>query len=293
MASSAHPATLEQLLDAPAIPPELGISWLGQAGFLVRWRERRLVIDPYLSDALATKYRGTRFPHVRMVPPPIAPERLAPLDAVCCTHAHSDHMDPGTLPQIAAANPKCRFVVPRAEQATAVARGVPAARLIAVNAGDEVPLAPDLSIRAVRAAHEQLRTDGEGNQHFLGYVLHLGGMAVYHSGDCVPFAALDDELASYGIDLALLPVNGRDAERQAHGIPGNSTFDEATALCVRCRIASMMACHFGMFDFNTVAPAWLDEQIARAPASLYCVRPQLGHVYWFQPQRRQSHEDTC
>ena len=54
---------LESLIHATVVPPQPGISWLGQAGFLIRWREFRLVIDPYLSDSLATKYRGTRFPH--------------------------------------------------------------------------------------------------------------------------------------------------------------------------------------------------------------------------------------
>ncbi|NLX57049.1 MAG: MBL fold metallo-hydrolase [Planctomycetaceae bacterium] len=277
---------LETLLHAPEDPPQPGISWLGQAGFLIRWRALRLAIDPYLSDYLATKYRGTQFPHTRLAPPPVAPERLAPLQVVLCTHAHSDHMDPETLPRIAAANPQCRFVVPRAERATALARGVPAPRLVPVNAGDHVPLAPDLTLQVLPAAHEQLRTDAEGNHHCLGYVLHLvldqGTAALYHSGDCVPFAGLDTALAACGARVALLPVNGRDEHRRAHGIPGNFTFDEATALCLRCRISAMMACHFGMFDFNTVDESWLDRQIARVPALLQCLRPQLGRVCWLR-----------
>ena len=85
-------------------------------------------------------------------------------------------------------------------------------------------------------------------------------------------AGLDEELAACGVDVALLPVNGRDQQRRAHGILGNFTFDEATALCIRCKISAMIACHFGMFDFNTVAESWLDEQIARTQASLQCVR---------------------
>jgi L-ascorbate metabolism protein UlaG (beta-lactamase superfamily) len=264
------------------VPAQPGLSWLGQAGFLIRWREYRLVIDPYLSDSLAKKYRGTRFPHTRMAPPPIAPERLQPLHTVLCTHAHGDHMDPESLPQLAAANPECRFVVPRAERATALARGVPAERLVPVNAGDRLQLAADLAVSVLPAAHEQLRTDEQGDHHFLGYVLYLGPAAIYHAGDCAPFAGLDAELADCGVQVALLPVNGRDEQRCARGIPGNFTFAEATALCIRCKISSMIACHFGMFDFNTVDESWLDEQIARTPASLQCLRPRLGRVYWLQ-----------
>ena len=79
-----------------AVP--LQLHWLGQAGFVIAWDDRRLMIDPYLSDALALKYAGTRFPHQRMMPPPVTAEQIDCLDLVLCTHAHSDHMDPGLLP---------------------------------------------------------------------------------------------------------------------------------------------------------------------------------------------------
>ena len=81
----------------------------------------------------------------------------------------------------------------------------------------------------LQGGSEELRTDAQGNHHFLGYVLYLGSAAIYHSGDCVPFAGLDEELAACGVDVALLPVNGRDQQRRSHGILGNFTFDEATA----------------------------------------------------------------
>lgn len=61
-----------------ALPPDvrLRLRWLGQAGFLIETREVRILIDPYLSDSLAEKYRGKPYPHRRMVPAPAAPEAL-------------------------------------------------------------------------------------------------------------------------------------------------------------------------------------------------------------------------
>jgi L-ascorbate metabolism protein UlaG (beta-lactamase superfamily) len=50
--------------------------WLGQAGFIIQAGAKRLTIDPYLSDTLAEKYRGTATPHERMARPPVDPAGL-------------------------------------------------------------------------------------------------------------------------------------------------------------------------------------------------------------------------
>jgi L-ascorbate metabolism protein UlaG (beta-lactamase superfamily) len=253
--------------------------WLGQAGFLIRRGATRLAIDPYLSDSLAAKYRGSHFPHRRMMPPPIAPGEVRPLDFVLCTHAHGDHMDAGTLPALAEANPGCRFVVPRPALNTAAERGAPPDRTIAADAGAEIRLAADVALRAVPSAHEERLRDPRGADHFLGYVLSLGGRVLYHSGDCVPYPGLEEELAGRNIDVAMLPVNGRDDRRRRHGVLGNFTFAEAVRLCREAGIGWLIPCHFGMFDFNTVDPEWLDEQIAGLPPGLECARPRVGEAY--------------
>lgn len=269
----------EALLDAGSGARAPLLCWLGQAGFLLRAGDLRLMIDPYLSDSLAAKYRGTRFPHTRLMPPPIRAARVTHLDAVLCTHAHTDHMDPDTLGPIAANNPRCRFVVPRAARETAVARGVPPDRLVALNAGEQEPLGPGLALSALASAHEDLATDEQGNHRFLGYVLRTRNVVVYHSGDSVPYPGLADQLAGVGVQVALLPVNGRDAERRAHGVPGNFTFPEAQALCLAAGIRWLVACHFGMFEFNTVDAGWLDQQLAAVPPPLQGLRPRPGQVY--------------
>ena len=56
-------------------PDDLHLWWLGQSGFLVQWRGRHLLLDPYLSDSLTLKYAATDRPHVRMTERVIAPER--------------------------------------------------------------------------------------------------------------------------------------------------------------------------------------------------------------------------
>ena len=200
----------------------------------------RLAIDPYLSDSLADEVSGTPLPAHRAWCP-----RRSPLNASChltwCSArmGTGSHGSGGRYPGLLQLIPQCRFVVPRAERATALARGVPARALDRRSLrASTCSWHPTCRVRAVPAAHEQLETDAAGNHHFLGYALQLGDAVVYHSGDCVPFTGLGEELTSCAIDVALLPVNGRDAERREHGILGNFTFDEATALCIRCGIPS-------------------------------------------------------
>ncbi len=257
------------------------ICWLGQAGFLLIGGGKRILIDPYLSDSLAKKYAGTPFPHRRMMPPPVAPDQLSHIDLVLCTHAHTDHMDPETLLPLALQNRHCQFVVPLSARHTAVERGVPVDRLLALDGGQQVCLA-NISLLAVPSAHEDIQVDEQGHHRFLGYVLSYDGCTVYHSGDCVPYPELADTLKNLSVELALLPVNGRDELRRRRGVPGNFTLAEAAALCEDSGIPAMIPCHFGMFDFNTVDVSWLDRQIADLTSSLSCVRLAAGRVYWLE-----------
>ena len=255
--------------------PHAGVSlfWLGQAGFLLRFDERVLLIDPYLSDSLAEKYRGRRFEHRRLMPAPIAPEDLPRVDLVLCTHRHGDHMDPGTLPALARHQPDCRFVVPAAEMAHARTL-LPAARLVAAVAGPRLELL-DLVITPVPAAHERLETDDEGLHRFLGYGVSGRNLSLYHSGDCVPYDRLAARVAELQATTALLPVNGRDRDRAEAGVPGNFTLQEAAALCRQAGIPTMVAHHWGMFDFNTCDPHTIDA-LARQRGTPRVVRPSPG-----------------
>ena len=259
----------------------MGLAWLGQAGFALRHEHAFLLIDPYLSDHLAEKYRGTEFPHVRMMPPPIAAANLPPVTAVLCTHRHSDHMDPAALPIVAAMHPACRFVVPRAEREAAERIGLPPGRLVTVDAGETAEIAPGIVAVAVPAAHETLRQNERGEHHFLGYVIRLGRVTLYHSGDCVPYGGLAERLRREAIDVALLPVNGRDAYRRERGVPGNMDWNEAVALCLAAGIPRLVPHHFGMFNFNTVDQRALGAAAAAAPPAVRCLLPSVETHYVF------------
>ncbi|HET7314419.1 MBL fold metallo-hydrolase [Salinisphaera sp.] len=262
--------------DAPG--PQL--AWLGQAGFAIRWAGVNLLIDPYLSDHLAEKYAGTRFPHRRLMPPPLAIDRIARLDYVICTHRHSDHMDPPTLRRLADRQPDLRFVLPEALFEHAIETiGLPAQRLIGMDAGRRLQLGAHLYLDGIAAAHESLDTDDQGRHRFLGYALSSGDQCIYHSGDCVPYEGLADRVRRHAPQLALLPVNGRSPYLQQAGVPGNFHLDEAITLCMEAGIPSLMAHHFGMFAFNTLAPEQIDAAAERDGAPPELIRPHTDRVY--------------
>jgi L-ascorbate metabolism protein UlaG (beta-lactamase superfamily) len=280
---------LEERLDRALARPliernAVALHWLGQAGFALRWNGRLFIIDPYLSDSLAKKYQGKELPHRRMIPPPVRPEELRGVEAVLCTHRHGDHMDPGTLAAIAIASPACRMIVPRAEREYAMSLGIGKDRLEGLAAGQSFKLPGGGEVEAIASAHETLAVNEKGDHLNLGYVLSLGGLRLYHSGDCVPYEGLEEELRQRALHLALLPINGRSASLSARGVLGNFTLEEAAGLCRGAGIPILICHHFGMFDFNTVDRRDAVRRIAALEGGVTCVLPNIDEFYLLRPR---------
>ena len=85
---------------------QLDIWWLGQSGYLISWNGVRILLDPYLSDSLSHKYQATDKPHVRMSELVVRPELLTNISLITSSHAHTDHLDPGTLATLLKNNPR-------------------------------------------------------------------------------------------------------------------------------------------------------------------------------------------
>jgi L-ascorbate 6-phosphate lactonase len=229
----------------------LAVWWLGQSGFVLKSRSGTLVIDPYLSDHLTRKYEGTDRPHVRMTESPLGGADLTGVDLVLSSHKHSDHLDPGTMPALMAASPGAVLALPAAIVAHARGLGLPGDRLVGLEAGSSFTRA-GFSARAIPAAHEGLETDDRGRPLYLGFVVEVDGLRLYHSGDSLAYDGLEGWLGPGPFEVFFLPINGRDPAR---GVPGNMTAAEAVALAARCRPRFVVPHHYDMFTFNTVPVA--------------------------------------
>lgn len=242
-------------IERPLGEGELRVWWLGQSGFLVRCGERRLLLDPYLSDSLTKKYAATDKPHVRMTEQVVAPERLTGLDVITSSHNHTDHLDADTLQPPLASNPAAQFVIPEANRTFVAQRlGTDPAWPVGLTDGTSATVA-GFEFNGIAAAHNGLDRDTNGNHLFLGYVIRCDEWTIYHSGDTLLYPGLAEKLRAFGpIHLALLPINGNKPERR---VAGNLDGREAAQLAHDIGAHCVVPCHYDMFEFNTADPAEL------------------------------------
>jgi L-ascorbate metabolism protein UlaG (beta-lactamase superfamily) len=245
-------AFIEDISRAKSEPDKLHLWWLGQSGYLIQWQNHHLLIDPYLSDSLTKKYAGTNKPHVRMTERVTAPERLNFVNVVTSSHNHTDHLDGETLIPLLKANPNMTILVSRANVNFDAERlQVSVERLTSIRVDDEVIRIDPFAFYALPSAHETLEQDENNDYRCIGLIVQLGKWTIYHSGDCIPYDGLIDRLKQWKIDLALLPINGRNPAR---GVPGNFTGQEAAQLGKAIGAGLVIPCHYEMFEFNTTSP---------------------------------------
>jgi len=245
--------------------------WLGQSGYLIQWKQHRILLDPYLSDSLTKKYAGTDKPHVRISEQVIGPEVLKNISVVSSSHNHTDHLDAETLMPILSNNPNATLIVPRANLSFASSKlSVPIERLTPINEEDPI-LSGMVIYSGIPAAHNEIERDANGDCKCMGYVIQFGTWTIYHSGDTLYYEGMEDLLKPFKIDLALLPINGNDPSRK---VAGNLNAMEAVALAKAIGARHVIPCHYHLFEFNTVEPdefAKLAQQAAQAHTIL-----QLG-----------------
>lgn len=242
--------SIADALDVPLGDRDVMVWWLGQAGFLLRSAGGSLLIDPYLVPR-----------DVRRFAPPFLAAEAAGVDGVLVTHEHGDHLDVDTVRVLAAAGTTASWMVPEPVAGQLAALGVAEPRILTAQPGQRHEIGR-ISVWPVAACHGVHVADayatGEdisgGLVRFLGYVVEMGGTRFYHSGDCLVYPGLAEELSLLGVDVVLLPINGRDAEREANDIVGNMSADEAVDLAITSGAEVLIPMHWDLFENNRGYP---------------------------------------
>jgi L-ascorbate metabolism protein UlaG (beta-lactamase superfamily) len=252
-------ALLQAVRDSMPVDEHLVIWWLGQSGFLICSSRGTLLFDPYLSESLTEKYASTDKPHVRITERVMDPGRLDFIDVVTSSHNHTDHLDAETLNPLRKANPNLKMVIPEANRHFVCQRlGCESDWPLGLSDGESLTAGP-FQIHAVPAAHESIDRDDRGFSHYLGYVAEIGPWTIYHSGDTMHFDGMEDILRPFGIDIAILPINGRRPERH---VAGNLDGRQAATLAHDIGATVAIPCHYDMFEFNTESPELFESTAA-------------------------------
>ena len=273
-------AQIEQLV----VPPgQLALWSLGQSGFVIKGGSTIAYIDPYLSDSGAAIGAPRRFPI------PIDPAKVQHADVVFATHEHLDHADGSTLGPLMAASPQAKLITSPQGREIALQADVAAERVIVPRVGELVEFAA-LTYTAIPAAHGAsamtgpcyvYEEDGEGHARWMGFLIVCNGVTLYHAGDTVLIPEIFAALKDQKIDIAILPINGRDFFREQKEIVGNLWPGEAVELAVALNARMLIGCHNDLFDGNRVNPGMLFDELDKRAPWQRCHLLQPGELYLY------------
>ena len=238
---------------------QLGIWWLGGAGFVLKSATGRTVaVDPYLSDSLDHYYGWKRLPES---PIPMAPSDLQ-VDVVLATHAHEDHLDPDTIPDVVR---NSHAMVAGTGMCAQLMRqwGIPEERIVQIDRGQTRTIA-GIPVTAVLAHH--VSPVGTQTPDAVGYVLDLDGIIVYHTGDSLYHSELKG-VRSLHPQVLLVCINGQY---------GNMNSEEAARLTVELDPEVVVPMHWGLVAENTADPADFVAELAATGSHSRAVVMQPG-----------------
>ena len=161
-----------------AEPRDLRLTWLGHGTTLVEVEGARLLIDPVFGRHASP---GALFGVARFFDPPLPLAEVPDLDAVVLTHDHYDHLDAGTVRELAGRVP--RWVCPLGVGAHLERWGVAPDRISELDWWDEAEVA-GVRLVATPARHFSGRTPFDRDRTlWCGWAFAGAGHRVFATGD--------------------------------------------------------------------------------------------------------------
>ena len=217
------------------------IFFLGQAGFVFKNEMGRLLgVDLYLSDCVS-RYDGFK----RLLPFTIQPGEIE-FDYLITTHAHYDHFDPDSIPELLFnkrtqlfASENCSKEIERLQCSSE--------RIVYVQRGYKIEL-DGFKLEFVFCDHGQSAPDA------VGVVIDINGRYVYITGDtCLRLDMTDRIKRERKFDILIAPVNGTF---------GNMDESDVLELCRVLKPELLIPCHFGCFAEQWGSLGALSEKIS-------------------------------
>jgi L-ascorbate 6-phosphate lactonase len=258
--------------------------WLGQSGFRLRQENGpEVYIDPFLSGKESRVWEA-----------PVGAQELARAQLILCTHEHIDHFDKPAIKE-AQARDGARFtlVLPRPLEKEATELGLPAERVVGAQPGEEIEVA-GVKIHPVPAEHGVKVADAynfgkeisDGQVRYLGFVVEMNGIRLYHAGDTTVYDGQVELLGRLAPHVSILPVNGRDFFRERENdIVGNMTPREALRLASEIGSEVLVPVHWEMFEHNRGFPEQLASELSSGDYGVSLLLLAKGARFWYSPAR--------
>ncbi len=159
----------------------VSMKWLSHAGWLIKFKDSTVVIDPYLNNNPKAVMK---------------PADLTGIDYVIVTHEHFDHI--GDSFEIAKNN-HAKFVSIFETGQAAQKAGIPEGNVVGMNIGSDLIDLGKIKVAFTPAVHS-------GNEH--GVIIQADNHTIYHAGDTALFTDMKLIKQLYHPDIAMLPIGG-------------------------------------------------------------------------------------
>lgn len=222
------------------------VTWLGGSGLLFENNGVKVLVDPYLSDSLATSGK------TRLIPIDEQYFDIIP-DVIIITHSHPGHMDLDTLKKYLLRD-KCITVL-AAESAYAEIVKLGGNNNYVLLSPHSVWNEKGITFYSVKAEHS--------DRCAIGVILDDQDMTYYVTGDTLyNFDVIDDclDLAPDGVDYVFLPINGRDNNMNAR---------DAADFAYEIGAKRAVPVHYGLFDSVCVDDFDFDDALVLTPYVAY------------------------
>lgn len=203
------------------------ITFLGQAGFLLEKEDKKIIIDPYLSDNVKnfqpTNYRRKPIDESFLYIKP---------DIIIITHNHLDHYDKETLKYYFNEDRKIITLTPSSVWSD-IRDYTGNNNHVLFNVGTSVSYF-GINFYAVKAEHSDDKA--------IGVVIKDGKDYYYFTGDTLYNENIFKSLPTYKFKAVFLPING---------VGNNMNVEDAIRFIGNFKVDKVIPCHFGMFDVMT------------------------------------------
>jgi L-ascorbate metabolism protein UlaG (beta-lactamase superfamily) len=212
---------------------EIAVTWIGHASFLLQAQGLNVLIDPNWAKWLKVIKR--------MKQPGLALHDLPNIDLVLVTHAHFDHLDRKTLRVVADQQP---IVVPF--EVGNLVHDLGFHSVHELHYWESYQHGP-LRITLTPCHHWGARMLHDSHRGFGGFVIEVGGRAIFHCGDTAYFEGFKEIGERHAIDVALMPIGAYDppSGREVHMNP-----EEALRAFMELGARRMVPMHYGTFRLS-------------------------------------------